>query len=514
LSNLKSIVVFVIGGLSVFSLFTQISTFGNFLTSIVLLGTASMTLLLSSGMAVDTSVTIYENEQWQASQRRELSAELVSLMDSGEPGTEDLNQQISLAQNAAERSDVNFNFSQETLDDGSLVIVTEATGQGFDTLNELFFGGKANISTGVVDGQTQVTIRQTDVESVDIAGSGGSYVLRIEGGQIIESNTGQIQLGAIAIWQNPIEIQVTLTEASAIPQADGPSPGAENGPEVQPAEVVEQNLIKNGDFEKPWEPLNGVAPDWVPYHNGQAFFGWYDEQWLEAVHKGEHAQLMEIDETEADILDRVIAIHQTVDVVPNSEYQLTIYAIMRTDAPAELRNKSEYEMHWGIDKLGEGNYDNVEEWVHMPLTEQLRIGSNGTFPEDIPLFYERISDTVRTGPDTNRITLFIRGLKKFPTGTEVNFDVDDVSLVGPAPGTTVIIVPAQSDQSEPAPTTPDTAETSDAAAPAEESSSLPQSGATLTVPPSLGTFLIGGLILIVLGATATASLLLKNRKEI
>lgn len=480
-----------------FSLFTQISTFGNFLTSIVLLGTASMTLLLSSGMAVDTSVTIYENEQWQASQRRELSAELVSLMDSGEPGTEDLNQQISLAQSAAERSDVNFNFSQETLDDGSLVIMTEATGQGFNTLNELFFGGKANISTGVVDGQTQVTIRQTDVESVDITGSGGSYVLRIEGGQIIESNTGQIQLGATAIWQNPTEIQVTLTEASA-----GPSPGAENGPDVQPAEVVEQNLIKNGDFEKPWEPLNGIAPDWVPYHNGQAFFGWYDEQWLEAVHKGEHAQLMEIDETEADILDRVIAIHQTVDVAPNSEYQLTIYAIMRTDAPAELRNKSEYEMHWGIDKWGEGNYDNVEEWVHMPLTEQLRIGSNGTFPEDIPLFYERISDTVRTGPDTNRITLFIRGLKKFSTGTEVNFDVDDVSLVGPAPGTTVIIVPAQ------------TADTVDAAAPAEESSSLPQSGATLAVSPSLGTFLIGGLILIVLGATATASLLLRNRKEI
>jgi hypothetical protein len=164
------------------------------------------------------------------------------------------------------------------------------------------------------------------------------------------------------------------------------------------------------------------------------------------------------------------------------------YAIMRSQAPEIDRNKFEFEMNWGVDYTGEGNYENVEDWVYIPLTEQFRLGSTGEYPEDIPLKYEVVTGTIHTA-DTNKITLFIRGWKKFPTGTEVNFDVDDVSLIGPAPG------------SQPAP------------APAAPAPSLPVSGATMTRTIPLGVLAIGGLVLIALGVSAVTHLLQKKRDE-
>ncbi len=248
------------------------------------------------------------------------------------------------------------------------------------------------------------------------------------------------------------------------------------------------NVIQNGGFEETNEDSDppGLALHWNGYTNGRAVFGFYDEIWKEAVLNGEHAQLMEINGVEANVLDRVIAIHQTVDVNPNSQYDLTLYAIMRSQAPEIDRNNHEFEMHWGIDYTGEGNYDNVTEWHWMELTEQYRLGSSGEYPEDVPLFYETITGTVQSG-DNSRITLFIRGLKKFSTGTEVNFDVDDVSLVGPPPGGAA---PTATPTLEPG-ATPE----------------MPTSGAISNSPTSAGAVLLGGLVLIVLGSSAAFNLL-------
>jgi hypothetical protein len=181
-------------------------------------------------------------------------------------------------------------------------------------------------------------------------------------------------------------------------------------------------------------------------------------------------------------------VYQTVDVNPGSQYDLTVWAIMRTQAPEIDRNKNEVEMHWGVDYTGEGNYDNVTEWNFMPLTEQYRLGSSGEYPEDVPLFYEMITGTVQTG-ESNQITLFIRGLKKFPTGTEVNFDVDDVTLFGAAGAP----VPTATPTLEPG-STPE----------------MPTSGAINTGNTSVGAALLGGLVLIVLGSTAAFSLFRKK----
>ncbi len=258
------------------------------------------------------------------------------------------------------------------------------------------------------------------------------------------------------------------------------------------------NVIINCSFEErnPADP--SIALNWERYSNGQAWSQWYDETWDEAVRTGEHAQLMEIFQVEANVLDRVIAIYQTVNVAPNTSYTLTINAIMRSQVQPADRNRNEFEMHWGIDFSGQGNYDNVETWNLMPLEEQFRLGSTGEYPDDRPLFYQTITGTVQAG-SSNRITLFIRGLKKFPTGAEVNFDVDDVSLVGAAPtGTAQQLAPTTGQVTNPAVANP-------------QNSNLPTSGAILPKNVSGGALAVSGLVLIALGVGAVMGLKRKER---
>jgi hypothetical protein len=262
---------------------------------------------------------------------------------------------------------------------------------------------------------------------------------------------------------------------------------------VEPVDV-----IRNGGFElrdPEIEPLaeNNVALEWLPYSNGRAHFGWYDDQWREVVHSGDHAQLMEIKEVYGQS-DRTMGIYQTVTVVPNSEYDLTMYVMMRSESQPNFRTNNDFEMSWGIDFSGGGNYDNVDEWVEMPLTEQFRLGSTGPDDDDETLFYEMITGTVRT-QDRDTLTLFIRGLKRWPSDTEILFDVDDVTLIGPRP------VPA----SAPAPV---------AAAPAPQPASgnnLPASGGTLPTTMPVSIVVLGGIVLALLGASAAIGVVLHTR---
>ena len=134
-----------------------------------------------------------------------------------------------------------------------------------------------------------------------------------------------------------------------------------------------------------------------------------------------------------------MTINQTVNVVPNSEYFLELFAILRSDADIEKRDGFEREVHWGIDPFGENRYENVVEWIPMQLTEQNRFGSTAKYPEDIPLVYERITGTVQTA-DSPQITLFLRVIKKFPDNVEINVNFDDVRLIGPANRSAPVVV--------------------------------------------------------------------------
>jgi hypothetical protein len=281
-----------------------------------------------------------------------------------------------------------------------------------------------------------------------------------------------------------------------------------NLPQTEPPAAGLTNVIKNGDFED--NPRSGIATHWEPYDNGGAHFGWYMEEWWQAVHSGERSQLMEIFRVESFKPNRVMAIYQTVEVSPNANYNLTIHALMRSDAPQEDRNQGEYAMDWGIDYSGEGKYYKVTQWVNMPVVEQLRLGGFGPQNDALPLFFERFTSTVHTG-SSNKITLFIRAVKLQPTGTEVNYNVDDVSLIGPYP----VAPPPQPEivngppEVIPAAASEETA-TEDSTSPASDNN-LPNAGAILPRNISGGALALGGLVLIVLGATAASSLLYSRK---
>jgi phage terminase large subunit-like protein len=287
------------------------------------------------------------------------------------------------------------------------------------------------------------------------------------------------------------------------------------------------NAIRNGDFELfstgNNNSGNAVADHWQSYHNDGAHFAWYDEQWPEAVHSGSHSQLMEIFRVESFKPERVMAIYQTVNVIPHMDYLLTIHAIMRSDGHLAERNQGAYAMHWGIDTLGRGKDYYVENWVKMPLDEQQRLGSNGPQDDNTHLYFQAITHTIRTGSG-NKLTLFIRGMKVEPTGTELNFNIDDVSLLGPyipptptlTPSPTLTRYPTSTPTATPTQTPPPPepalpvtgAKNADSLA----GKILPDAGGILPVKIPAGVLLLGGVVLVALGAVAAHNLLQKRKK--
>jgi hypothetical protein len=277
-------------------------------------------------------------------------------------------------------------------------------------------------------------------------------------------------------------------------------------PDRMPAQQL-TNVIRNGDFEQ--NPQADVADHWEPFDNGQAHYGWYMEQWPEAVHSGRSAQLMEIYEVYGYAPGRIMGIYQTVEVVPNSIYSLTIHALMRSDAPEPDRNKDDYAMRWGVDYGGSDKYFRVENWVTMPLTEQLRLGSAGPAAEAQHLFYERITGQIFTG-DSRHITLFITGEKVTFSGTEVNFNVDDVSLIGPyplPPTPTPVQVNDATQEVIPAAAVPN-----QTPIPPAGENNMPNAGARLPGDISIGVVGLGGLVVVVIGLAATVNLLARRKK--
>ncbi len=486
-------------------MFSLINLSGKILSAVAVVVASVVLFQLPGPVRVDTQIGFYQNGQWEVRQVLELSPAAQQAVAGGSPSVASLTDQLGKLKKAA--TDLKFTYNEQTRSDGWTVVTAAGVGTGFDSLSNMVFNGKAQFITGTIGtavtaataGPPEISLFVGNLDPSSITTAGGSTSYRITAQQINSSNADQIQLAKTAIWQNPVEINVHFIELPGAPLGAvlSNTVAVAGGQAVtQPApQAAAVNIIRNGDFETPWAQQDGVAPEWQSYDNGHAHFGWYEELWPEAVRHGKQAQLMEIYEVEANQLDRVMAIYQTVDVAPSTTYALDLYAIMRTTADRELRNKSEFEMHWGVDPHGEGNYENVTDWQLMPLNEQNRLGSHAAFPEDIPLVYQHITGTLRTAPDAHQITLFIRGLKKFPTNVEVNFDVDQVSLTKAVSGTAVIAVkPAVS-------------------VPSEETAKLPTSGAVLSMPVSLGLVAFGGFVLVILGAAATIGLLYSHRRD-
>ncbi|MDM8527417.1 hypothetical protein QUF58_04325 [Anaerolineales bacterium HSG24] len=213
---------------------------------------------------------------------------------------------------------------------------------------------------------------------------------------------------------------------------------AYNAPEYPDVMTLspQQNVVRNGDFESLlWTKRESVAPYWETYNNGQAEFTWLREEWDEAIHAGKQSQMLGIRLVPSDMTTRTIGIHQTIEVLPNSTYNLSFYTLMRSDLPREEFNKGRYNLYWGIDYSGQKQATSVKAWYRVPLNEQPRIGSNrhgtGTYYQR-RLQFQKVQGSISSG-NSDKLTLFILGTKNDVSGPEINFNIDDVELFGPNP---------------------------------------------------------------------------------
>jgi hypothetical protein len=187
-----------------------------------------------------------------------------------------------------------------------------------------------------------------------------------------------------------------------------------------------QNLIVNGGFEEGFQGEFGVGYGWGAFSNGNAAIGWNADTWAPVVIAGKQAQLIEIrDATERD---RYAGIYQTVAVVPGQQYKLTIKGLIRSQEGDVRASNYGYRLQYGIDDEGgttwelvnENNWQEIQ-WDEQPLNDPI----NGSYR------FDTFETTITAKGD--KLTLFIRAWKKWLNNGVGLYDLDEVSLVGPAP---------------------------------------------------------------------------------
>ncbi len=185
----------------------------------------------------------------------------------------------------------------------------------------------------------------------------------------------------------------------------------------------------NGNFESGFGPT-GAGIGWTAFTNGgQADYGWHDDTWAPVVWDGQHSQLLEIHTygRAASDPDRFIGIYQTVAVVPGTNYTFALHGIMRADPGGpDVPDVASYgyRVQWGYDPSGGSDANAVTNWTD--------VGWNSVYPRISPGSIESFSTNLTT--TSNRITVFIRALKKWPRAdVEFNVNLDAVSLVGAVP---------------------------------------------------------------------------------
>lgn len=187
-----------------------------------------------------------------------------------------------------------------------------------------------------------------------------------------------------------------------------------------------QNLIVNGGFEQGFQGQFGVGYGWGAFSNGNAAVGWNDDDWKPVVIAGDHAQLIEI--RNAADRDRYAGIYQTVAVVPGQSYKLTIKGLIRS-AEGDIKvSDYGYRLQYGVDYEGGTAWELVPEknwqeifWDEQPLNDPV----NGAYR------FETFETTLTAKSD--KLTLFIRAWKKWLNNGSGLYDLDEISLVGPAP---------------------------------------------------------------------------------
>ncbi|RME59913.1 hypothetical protein D6779_03210, partial [Candidatus Parcubacteria bacterium] len=187
-----------------------------------------------------------------------------------------------------------------------------------------------------------------------------------------------------------------------------------------------QNVILNGGFEQGFQDQFGVGFGWGGFSNGNAVVGWNADTWEKVVIAGESAQMIEI--KNATERDRYAGIYQTVSVVPGQPYKLTINGLIRSSEGNVEASDYGYRLQYAVDYDGGTTWELIEDqaWHELPWDEQ---------PLDNPPDGVYRFDTFETTiiPKGDKLTLFIRGWKKWVNNGVGIFNLDEISLVGPAP---------------------------------------------------------------------------------
>jgi len=207
----------------------------------------------------------------------------------------------------------------------------------------------------------------------------------------------------------------TVAETPSSAAAATPSPSAT--PRNPASQSV--NLIVNGGFEDGF--FEGIGVGWERFATGNVQAGWQDDTWAEVVYEGEHAQLLSL--KDAWETDRYVGIFQGIRVVPHTEYLLTLHGLVRSDEGSVAESDYGYRLQYGLDFAGGTDWQSPEvAWIDLPWDDQPR-----TAPPTEG--YRREIYTATITAQTTKVTLFIRGWKKWSGAQEGNYNVDGLSLV-------------------------------------------------------------------------------------
>jgi hypothetical protein len=210
---------------------------------------------------------------------------------------------------------------------------------------------------------------------------------------------------------------ITIQPTIAIPATPAaPVRVANTAKEVAPQAA---SLIANGGFEDGFS--EGIGLGWGRFATGGVQAGWQDDTWDAVLYEGAHAQLLVL--KDASEQDRYVGIFQTVTVAPDTDYVLTLRGLLRSDEGSIAFSNYGYRLQYGIDYAGGTDWQSPEvQWAELPWDEQPR-----TAPPAGGYRMDSYAATVRSqGP---KMTLFIRGWKKWVGAAEGNFDIDGISLV-------------------------------------------------------------------------------------
>jgi hypothetical protein len=192
------------------------------------------------------------------------------------------------------------------------------------------------------------------------------------------------------------------------------------------ASAQSANVVKNGSFEG--EFINGVGENWQAFNSGGlAAYAYGPDTWERTVYDGQYSQAISISTMPygGSDKDRYSGLYQVVEVVPGERYMFSFYGMVRSTEGTVKKSQYNYRAQIAYDfEGGSDPWSPLLEWKEMDRWPEYELSKPGQY----------LGYAFGVTPTTDKLTIFVRLWKKFPTPREeVVMHLDAVSLLGPAP---------------------------------------------------------------------------------